>query len=182
MADAISGRAILADILAHPDEDWLRLVYADWLEENGQSRRAEFLRKWSGVSTVEKNEKSDRPYYIDHLMGISSGACQAIRLWAIKDGFLTEVTISEADWLSHGPEIARNHPLQRVTLMGKRPRHTGDGLRWHWLWSKKITEQVYYIVRDLIIESPVGWATPNEALDALSMRAIAWARSQAEGD
>jgi uncharacterized protein (TIGR02996 family) len=37
-------RELLADIAANPDEDGLRLVYADWLEEHGQLERAEFIR------------------------------------------------------------------------------------------------------------------------------------------
>jgi uncharacterized protein (TIGR02996 family) len=37
-------QAFLADILEHPDDDAPRLVYADWLEENGDSQRAEFIR------------------------------------------------------------------------------------------------------------------------------------------
>jgi uncharacterized protein (TIGR02996 family) len=36
--------ALLAAILAHPDEDTPRLMYADWLQENGQPERAEFIR------------------------------------------------------------------------------------------------------------------------------------------
>ena len=36
--------ALLAAILAHPDEDTPRLVYADWLDENGRAERAEFIR------------------------------------------------------------------------------------------------------------------------------------------
>src|SRR5215203_2415404 len=36
--------ALLAAILANPDEDTPRLVYADWLQENGQPERAEFIR------------------------------------------------------------------------------------------------------------------------------------------
>jgi uncharacterized protein (TIGR02996 family) len=36
--------ALLAAILAHPDEDTPRLMYADWLQENGQPDRAEFIR------------------------------------------------------------------------------------------------------------------------------------------
>jgi uncharacterized protein (TIGR02996 family) len=36
--------ALLAAIIAHPDEDTPRLMYADWLEENSQSERAEFIR------------------------------------------------------------------------------------------------------------------------------------------
>ena len=36
--------AFLADILEHPDEDGPRLVYADWLEDQGDADRAEFIR------------------------------------------------------------------------------------------------------------------------------------------
>jgi len=36
--------ALLAAIIADPDEDTPRLVYADWLDENGQEERAEFIR------------------------------------------------------------------------------------------------------------------------------------------
>ena len=32
--------ALLAAIHADPDDDTARLVYADWLQENGQSDRA----------------------------------------------------------------------------------------------------------------------------------------------
>jgi uncharacterized protein (TIGR02996 family) len=38
------GDALLAAILAAPDEDTPRLVYADWLDENGDPDRAEFIR------------------------------------------------------------------------------------------------------------------------------------------
>jgi uncharacterized protein (TIGR02996 family) len=37
-------KGFLADVLAHPDLDWPRLVYADWLEEHGEGARAEFIR------------------------------------------------------------------------------------------------------------------------------------------
>jgi uncharacterized protein (TIGR02996 family) len=36
--------ALLAAIIANPDDDLPRLVYADWLDENGQPDRAEFIR------------------------------------------------------------------------------------------------------------------------------------------
>jgi uncharacterized protein (TIGR02996 family) len=35
---------LLAAIIAHPDEDTPRLMYADWLQENGDPERAEFIR------------------------------------------------------------------------------------------------------------------------------------------
>jgi uncharacterized protein (TIGR02996 family) len=37
-------KALLAAIWEHPHDDTVRLVYADWLQENGQSERAEFIR------------------------------------------------------------------------------------------------------------------------------------------
>jgi uncharacterized protein (TIGR02996 family) len=36
--------AFVFDICANPDDDGLRLIYADWLQENGQPQRAEFIR------------------------------------------------------------------------------------------------------------------------------------------
>jgi uncharacterized protein (TIGR02996 family) len=37
-------RALWAAIRANPDDDTPRLVYADWLQENGEEDRAEFIR------------------------------------------------------------------------------------------------------------------------------------------
>jgi uncharacterized protein (TIGR02996 family) len=36
--------AFLADIVAHPDDDAPRLIYADWLDDHGKADRAEFIR------------------------------------------------------------------------------------------------------------------------------------------
>ena len=38
------GAILLRSIIDQPDDDLVRLVYADWLEENGQPERAEFIR------------------------------------------------------------------------------------------------------------------------------------------
>lgn len=37
--------ALLAAVCADPDDDTPRLVFADWLQENGEERRAEFIRE-----------------------------------------------------------------------------------------------------------------------------------------
>src|SRR5215471_15158597 len=37
-------KALLAAVWEYPHEDTPRLVYADWLQENGQPERAEFIR------------------------------------------------------------------------------------------------------------------------------------------
>lgn len=38
------AQGFLQDILAHPDDDTPRLVFADWLEDQGDAARAEFIR------------------------------------------------------------------------------------------------------------------------------------------
>src|SRR5262249_20861921 len=40
----IENEALLSAISADPDDDSLRLVYADWLEEHGQPDRARLIR------------------------------------------------------------------------------------------------------------------------------------------
>lgn len=52
--------ALLAAIRAHPDEDTPRLIYADWLDENGQPERAEFIRLQCAPEPTE--QQSDRLY------------------------------------------------------------------------------------------------------------------------
>src|SRR5581483_3087358 len=39
-----TGDMLLADVLAHPEDDAVRLIYADWLEEHGEPERGEFIR------------------------------------------------------------------------------------------------------------------------------------------
>lgn len=51
--------ALYHSVLAHPDDDTPRLVYADWLEENGFDEEAEFIR-------VECRLESGSPVDADH--------------------------------------------------------------------------------------------------------------------
>lgn len=46
--------ALYATVLAHPDADLPRLVLADWLEENGQEERAEFVRVQVELAAAEQ--------------------------------------------------------------------------------------------------------------------------------
>src|SRR5688572_30204356 len=48
--------AILANICDYPDDDALRLIYADWLEEHDQPERAEFIRAQIELSRLSKDD------------------------------------------------------------------------------------------------------------------------------
>lgn len=53
MTDA---EAIFAGILADPDDDVPRLVFADWLEENGQDEWAEYIRVQIECESLSKSD------------------------------------------------------------------------------------------------------------------------------
>jgi uncharacterized protein (TIGR02996 family) len=60
--------ALLAAVLANPEDDLPRLVYADWCDENGQGERAEHIRTAArhrdvGYSFVPWFRKSGPPYW-----------------------------------------------------------------------------------------------------------------------
>jgi uncharacterized protein (TIGR02996 family) len=47
---------LLQDILANPDDDDLRRIYADWLEEHQQHARAELIRVQVRLALLSKSE------------------------------------------------------------------------------------------------------------------------------
>jgi uncharacterized protein (TIGR02996 family) len=49
-------RALLNAILAAPDDDLPRLVYADWLDEHGRTERAEFIRIQCELATERREQ------------------------------------------------------------------------------------------------------------------------------
>jgi uncharacterized protein (TIGR02996 family) len=68
-------KAFLADIVEHPDDDAPRLVYADWLEDNGDPQRAEFIRTQcelarprmpGGPARRRELQKREKSLFADH--------------------------------------------------------------------------------------------------------------------
>ena len=53
--------AFLANIIAEPDADAPRLVYADWLDDRGEGDRAEFIRVQCGLAKVDENNRDIHP-------------------------------------------------------------------------------------------------------------------------
>jgi len=50
----ISENAFIQAVIAEPDDDAPRLIYADWLDEQGQSERAEFIRLQCQIAQLSK--------------------------------------------------------------------------------------------------------------------------------
>jgi uncharacterized protein (TIGR02996 family) len=64
-----TGDALLEDIRRHPDDDGPRLVYADWIEENGEPDRAEFIRLQCGSGQLFRQRELEEQYGWDWTEG-----------------------------------------------------------------------------------------------------------------
>lgn len=135
--------ALLANIIANPDDDTVRLIYADAIQERGELERAEFIRlavRHPAYEFVALTKDDPFP-----LLGIEPGepvvwpagsdSTPATWGWAdnedfgphikhfsrrldyaVDRGFVRAVRGTAADWLTHGKVIRSQHPVKAVTL------------------------------------------------------------------
>ena len=114
--------AFLQAILDVPDDDAPRLIYADWLDDHGQSDRAEFIRIQCALA-VPADRARQREYEMRELELLAR--CQEewaapvrdlVDGWTFRRGFVGRVR-ADGQRFSAGPEaILRPAPVQEVQL------------------------------------------------------------------
>jgi uncharacterized protein (TIGR02996 family) len=115
-------RALLAAILANPDDDLPRLVYADWLEENGRPRRAEFIR----VECETARTNHELPAYVQLLRRSDQLSKRNAQRWfgqladegvfyhfITSRGFVESLVLSLDLFTTHADVISNRAPLLR---------------------------------------------------------------------
>jgi len=221
--------AILAHIIANPDDDAPRFVMSDWLEENGQAEWAALIRLQIEMAKIPA---------CDHegAMIIAPAHCRRCELrgeiaaldvgrrfpstkncfvcidppplgwtgdvvfseWAtLARGFVEGFRCSLDTWMTDGPTLVRQHPIQWVGLTDKFPLHDTsinrpNGVTWFAISPVKYKNRHYTTQRDITRMRrwnclPLEFLDPNfgapefddnaEAHKWLSKRAIAWAKS-----
>lgn len=123
--------AFLAAIIAAPEDDLPRLVYADWLDENGDPDRAEFIRLQIERLRTKEEKQYPRPMKdrITQLRGVNESKWRAElpslpgvtwgRYWR---GFISEAKFdSPAALLEHAGEVFATTPVQMVQVSGLGP-------------------------------------------------------------
>ncbi len=137
-------RNFVAMICDSPEDDGVRLVAADWLEEHGESDRAEFVRLGVELKYVSYEKMFPKGCIgtraTERGAKCACGACDKSKylrykvlhyhlarfIWGKLATFLQEVRFcrgwpetvicSAADWLTHGDAILAEHPITAVTL------------------------------------------------------------------
>ena len=118
------AEAFLAGIIENPDDDGLRLVYADWLEEHGQPERAELIRLQVGRARMlgvaprpgfsEAREwellHEHESAWAGHLRGWTNGV-------RFRRGFVEEVTLRPEAYLEHADALFQAAPVRRIDFM-----------------------------------------------------------------
>jgi uncharacterized protein (TIGR02996 family) len=134
---------LLRAVLADPADDGARLAYADWLEEEGQTERAEFVRVQVALAVETRKTYQVRlkrrlkqmcrgvvtlrrwtwtNYVLDDLgWGLSINGwpfcvVPVVPHATFRRGFVESVTCSCADWLAHGPAVVAAQPVTAVRL------------------------------------------------------------------
>jgi uncharacterized protein (TIGR02996 family) len=112
----------LQAIIAEPDDDGPRLVFADWLEERGDPR-AEFIRVQCELASRpardgrrpgwEAREKALLAQHGKAWLGPLAGLVTA---WEFRRGFVEQITISATNLLEHVSLIFGCAPLRRLRL------------------------------------------------------------------
>ena len=117
--------ALLRAVLAAPDDDAPRLVYADWLDEHGDPARAEFIRVQ--IELARPGPDRARRYQLlvaeRRLLRENRAAWTAwLPRWAHRDlfrrGFLEGIICEAGDFIARADEVRRQTPLSIVQLDG----------------------------------------------------------------
>jgi uncharacterized protein (TIGR02996 family) len=116
--------AFLHEILAHPDDDAPRLIYADWLDEHNDPR-GEFIRIQCALAQLSDNdrrrwplEQREQELLREHEAkwrpkGIGKSPC------LFRRGFVEEITLFLRDFPDVVGAIFEQTPLRHVCLRGQ---------------------------------------------------------------
>jgi uncharacterized protein (TIGR02996 family) len=126
MLDSATDAAFLRAILAAPDDDAPRLVYADWLDEQDDADRAEFIRLQIHLNRLVPGEAEWGPAYTrSHELELAHHVSWVNRLpqfeevhWRIfSRGFISAAQFDSADaYFQNAKAVFSAAPVQELRL------------------------------------------------------------------
>lgn len=124
-----------ADIAKNPEDDSLRLICADWLEEEGgDPARAEFIRAQVGFAKTPREELRRLAASLEWSYGARwlredlPGSLLPIKsewFYGWRRGFIGGLTVPCGAWIRYGPALVKTLPLEEVGLGNRSPYAPG---------------------------------------------------------
>ncbi len=121
------NETFLEAIAANPEDDLVRLIYADWLEEHGQSDRSEFIRTQIELTRIDEHDPRRpglraREYSLLDIYrrDWTSELPEWVRAPRFFRGMVEQIEAYAGDWLRDGDEVHRRFPVRNLFLRGAR--------------------------------------------------------------
>jgi uncharacterized protein (TIGR02996 family) len=117
----MSADAFLQAVLDEPDDDAPRLVFADWLDEQGDAARAAFIRLQCELPRLRPDDLRRRPLAAREralLLAHGDEWAAAVRPlvggWEFRRGFVEAVTVAPEAFVARADQLFRLAPVQQV--------------------------------------------------------------------
>jgi uncharacterized protein (TIGR02996 family) len=114
--------ALLRTIRETPDDDTARLVYADFVEEEGDAARGEFIRVQIALACTPEGDPArtvleDREHELlaenEHRWIGAAPNTDGLLGWHFERGFINEVSATTSFMLNEGAGVCAAHPIRR---------------------------------------------------------------------
>jgi uncharacterized protein (TIGR02996 family) len=117
-------RAFFDRIRNEPGEDGPRLIYADWLDENGQSDRAEFIRLQCALARLP-DEEPGRPELRERERILrdanevrwAADLAPLVSGWEFRRGVIDSVSVGTSQFLTGGAAVFDLAPVRKVRVL-----------------------------------------------------------------
>lgn len=117
---------LLAGIIAQPDDDAPRLIYADWLDEQGDTDRAEFIRvqiqlartPWGHPDAWAIRQRNSDLLGEFQLEWAKPVLDAGAHMWNFERGFLHLADLPLAEFVQHGDRLIQHSTIRKILGRG----------------------------------------------------------------
>jgi uncharacterized protein (TIGR02996 family) len=165
------NEAFLKAILAEPDDDTVRLIYADWFEEHGELDRAEFIRVQCQAGRLPPSDRRQeelsaraQALLTDANWSAWGGMLRGMTYtWQFRRGFVKKVWMGVKGFQEHAERVMRMAPVRHIQLIGAAPILM-SGLASPWLdrlitldtWDSYLSQEEKDALRALFGDRVIG--------------------------
>ncbi len=117
------SHGLMQAIIDHTDDEGLRLVYADWLEEQGEAERAELIRVQCRLAHLAEDAPERPALELRDRVLTATAAKDWCRFggkvgsdWRWHGGLPEAVTLGSRELLQHGADLFALAPIRDLTL------------------------------------------------------------------